>query len=72
MSYGKAKHAARCVADHVRIIPASQLIDHAGRAICDVPATSISYKAGELATFSTAGALAAFIKANNGTWERAR
>lgn len=72
MTYGKKKHAARCVADHARIIPASQLIDQAGRVLCDVPAKVIKYTAGEVATFSTAGALAAFLKANNGTWERAR
>lgn len=71
MSYGKAKHAARCVADYSVIIPAGPIVDQAGRTICDVPEKKISYKAGEVATFSTRTALQNFIKASAGKWEPA-
>lgn len=71
MTYGRAKHAARCVATYHRIIPGSELIDQNGKTLCAVPATSIRYDAGDLTTFSTRAALDNFLKANPQAWERA-
>lgn len=69
--YGRKKHAARCVESHAVTMPASVLQDQNGRELCAVPARFYRVEAGEVATFSTAAALANFLKANPGKWERA-